>query len=241
MFKLKSSIKEMVSPKELVTVEEIHNEFDTAVDSIIEEAKEILSKANQEDKETASQLENLGFTKLGLVKRYKELNEKEKESQELAKYSLMYKERYGLKFISERLVKNICQKYGLIIGATSDFIGEIPLKNRKELLDFKLQDVDKSWGFYYWFYREYIWTEANSKEAAEEKRKEFASQNLSALSVQTKNDFKIVGTIDQFDLKDKIISDYEIKSKDPIVLMEVKGGYLIITKWGAEENIEEIK
>jgi len=233
---IKKKVKEM-RPKKEVTVQEIHDEFDSAVDSIVEQANEILARANQEDRETADKLDKLGFSNIGLVKQYREINESEKESKELSKYSAYYQEKYGLKFISESLVKKICQKYGLVIGLPSDFIGEIPLKNRKEILDFQL-DSNDYWRHIY-IYGGFggfidVGKVDSDKEAIDR------CKDLPMRSWSSGNRLEIVGTVDQFDLKDKIISDYEIKSKDPIVLQECKGGYLIISKWGNEENIKEL-
>jgi hypothetical protein len=57
-------------------------------------------------------------------------------------------------------------------------------------------------------------------------------------------DIMIVATKEEFDTKGLNLSDgWELKElpKDPIVLYPVSGGYLIVSKWGAEADIDEVQ
>ena len=57
-------------------------------------------------------------------------------------------------------------------------------------------------------------------------------------------DIMIVATKDEFDTKGLNLSDgWELKElpKDPIVLYPVFGGYLIVSKWGVEADIDEVQ
>lgn len=57
--------------------------------------------------------------------------------------------------------------------------------------------------------------------------------------------YKIVATEKEFDMKDsyRLENGWELKPlpKDPIVLAPVSGGYLVVSKWGKEENLPELK
>lgn len=53
--------------------------------------------------------------------------------------------------------------------------------------------------------------------------------------------FKIVADEELFDLTDRVIKNNRIEKLDPVVLAVVDGGYLVVSKWGNEENIEELK
>ena len=57
-------------------------------------------------------------------------------------------------------------------------------------------------------------------------------------------DIMIVATKEEFDTKGLQLSNgWELKElpKDPIVLYPVSGGYLIVSKWGAEADIDEVQ
>jgi hypothetical protein len=57
-------------------------------------------------------------------------------------------------------------------------------------------------------------------------------------------DIMIVATKDEFDTKGLNLSDgWELKElpKDPIVLYPVSGGYLIVSKWGLEADLDEVQ
>lgn len=216
------SVKELQKP--IATVEEIHREFDSASERILEEANAILEKESSKDKEEIRKLKELGFIKLNSVKELEEEEEKKAEATKNAELISYYKKQYpNNKFISKTEVERICKKYGLIMGSSSDYIGEIPPKNRKEIIEFKLKDkkdyADYTTDGIILFAREYGKTGL-----------EYKSTSL-----------QIIATPDQFDLKDKIISNYRIIAKDPIVLHPVNGGYLIVSKWGNEENLNEFK
>lgn len=57
-------------------------------------------------------------------------------------------------------------------------------------------------------------------------------------------DYMIVATKDEFDTQGRTLKNgWELKElpKDPIVLAPVHGGYLIVTVWGPEADIDEVK
>lgn len=216
------SVKELQKP--IATVEEIHREFDSASERILEEANAILEKESSKDKEEIRKLKELGFIKLNSVKELEEEEEKKAEATKNAELISYYKKQYpNNKFISKTEVERICKKYGLIMGSSSDYIGEIPPKNRKEIIEFKLKDKKD--------YADYT-TDGIILFALE--------YGITGLEYKSTS-LQIIATPDQFDLKDKIISNYRIIAKDPIVLHPVNGGYLIVSKWGNEENLNEFK
>lgn len=233
------SVKELQKP--IATVEEIHREFDSASEKILKEAYLILEKEFIQDKEELNKLEKLGFTKLNSVieynKKIKKITQAKKEV-ELINY---YKRNYpNNKFINESELGRICKKYGLILGSTSDYIGDIPIKNRKEILNFSLKDERD----YQYFYKDRF---GDSHYISFEMYNNYSEDN-NVYNVYYYTTGKItkliiVATPNLFDLKNKVIHNYRItqKQKDPIVLHPVNGGYLIVSKWGNEENLNEFK
>lgn len=226
-----------------VTAEDIHQEFDNAQDELLREAEEILDNTVIEDKNEYNELVKLGFTSVGKVKETKQKIEDVEKLDKLAKKIKYYKEKYpGQKFITEEKLNFICKKYGLVIGIPRDFIGNIPPKNRKEMIDFKLNDSNYK---YTKTYIDFIGNKETeiTEEEYEKQMKRIDKTPLLGLHeyCSKKSNLSVVATPDLFNLEDKIISNYRIKDKDPIILYPVSGGYLIISKWGNEANIEDIK
>ncbi len=221
------------------TIQDIHDEFDNSVDKILEQANDILNKEELQDKEEIKELEKLGFTNLDSVILYNKINKEKQEAEESLKIVNNYKEKYpDNKFINKIEIQRICKKYGLIFGKSSNYIGDIPIKNRKEIVSFKLKEED----FVYYILGDFgsVYSESYEKY----KKQEDKSSLTYAYNVVHKNqEMVIVATPDLFNLKNKEIENFEIKiiEKDPIVLHPVNGGYLIISKWGSEENIDELQ
>lgn len=123
-------------------VKEIHTEFDTAADEMLAEANIILNIGFSQQKE--DRLAKLGFA------RSKQAVEVDKAGEQ-KKLILQYRQTYPAhKFVTEEVVKQICEKYGLLLGGVSNFIGEVPEKNLAEIEAFKVKKEDyrdtNSWG-----------------------------------------------------------------------------------------------
>jgi hypothetical protein len=125
-------------------IQMVHNEFMTAADVLLEEAREIIKNTNLVNEDKVNRLKSLGFTASKEVEDTKEaiaLREMSKETARLIEY---YKMNYPLnKFITEDQVQKICEKYNLVYGAITRYTGFIPDKNLKEIESWKgLKDVD---------------------------------------------------------------------------------------------------
>lgn len=139
-------------------IEKIHNEFDTAPDRLLEEAKALIEKENnvQIDKrifDRGETLNKLGFVKVADAvtsdaekKRIAQLDAIKKAKREEAEIILYYKASYPfLKFLTIDELNRICKKYGLIYTYVSKYIGTVPDKNLKEIengQDLFLRDID---------------------------------------------------------------------------------------------------
>lgn len=241
-------IKKAFTPTPIATVADVHEDFDTAHEriltksrAIVEEAKQILNREIVKEDENLSRLEKMGFSNLPQVKEKKEVEElietatdSLKTGEREAKRVLAYLEKYpNNKFINQEELTEICRRYGLVTGTPAEFIGEIPLKNQKEILEFKLHEND------YFYYTTSRYGERKTTKKAYE---EYKRESNCADTVYCEKDPKlyIVGTIDQFDMQGKKISaDFRIVDEDPVVLAEVEGGYIIVSKWGAEADLKE--
>lgn len=136
-------MKMAVTPTETL-VREIHNEFDTAADKLLEEAQGIIAKGLTSQKaDLAKKLKDAGFTNVGMVAKLKDEQEKITLAEDQARVVSKYKEKYpDYKFIFRSQVKVICQKYGLVMGTAEAYIGTIPVKNIEEISSFRVDKED---------------------------------------------------------------------------------------------------
>lgn len=119
-------------------IEEIHNEFDTAQDRLLSEAKSILDNVVLSEVEkmesTAHRLKSLGFIKTALVKKADEITSKLVKSKEEASLIMYYKQTYPfLKFLTESELDRICKKWNLVYNSVRTYIKDVPEKNLKEI------------------------------------------------------------------------------------------------------------
>jgi hypothetical protein len=141
---LKTLFKSMLSYG--YTVEQIHEEIDTAQDRLIQSAdsllKELRIPTESEVERKAKLLKEIGFHNSETVAKAKSLEEerirqntyvnKKKQEAELLRY---YKQEYPFqKFLTMEEFDRICDKYGLIYSNIGNYIKDVPEKN---LLDIK--------------------------------------------------------------------------------------------------------
>jgi hypothetical protein len=238
VFKLiKSKAKQITTPTP--TVEQIHREF-YSVQTLLLEENQRLADSLMEDEEriaTAKEIQELGFYKASNIG---------KPLEAISKLEMIknYNQAYpNYKFIDEGSVKAICEKYTLYLCGVYDFIAEIPLKNQKEILAFRVKEKDcinqhrfeepDTWGWENKSETERELIRASLKIYNELVQKAEASINLIKC-----HSLKIIAPESQIDMRYKEKKGYQIVQKDPIVLQPVKGGYLIVTAWGDEASDE---
>lgn len=128
-----------------VEVQQIHHAFNTAADRLVEEAKEIMTKAAACDIQKVSRLESLGFKQVKQVAEIKPLIKAADLSKEQLELLAYYKQNYPFnKFITEVMVQQICSNWGLVCGSVDLFKGFVPEKNLKQIEQFKLKPAEAS-------------------------------------------------------------------------------------------------
>lgn len=124
-------------------IDQIHDKFNTASASMLEEAKQILKKSEELDGEELKKLEDLGFTQFYGLKEAKKIEkikeQKEREANFVNYYSIHYPSH---KFITHERTLEICEKYNLLLGNPTDYIAPIPKYVRKDIINFKLRKAD---------------------------------------------------------------------------------------------------
>lgn len=245
-------------PKEVL---EIHHEFETAADKLLQSAKEVIAEAGTKDAVKVSRLESLGFKQASQVTELKPILQKAQLSKGQIELLSYYQRNYPLnKFITEEQVKIICHKYNLVCGDVDRFKGFVPEKNLREIEGFKLKDseqglvelvntcvTDVSLGFY----NESDLSDRLYLSSPQDENEELVVKAM-ALGVRRdhvyiqrsdkKNTLKICAPVKDMDISGlELVEGYKLQKKhipDPVVLQPVKGGYLILTAWGDEASDE---
>lgn len=241
---------------------EIHNEFQTAADKLLVEAKEIVQKAATINKQKTSRLERLGFKRAKEVVETAAIIRDEKAAKENAELVSYFSMRYpNNKFITEYQVREICHKYNLVCGEVGKFKGFVPEKNLKEIEAFSLKKEDvvyerDSWGSALDWSVETM-REVMERETARSTRNSVLnyfsptpafsisrSSRTTQIQEGTPVGLKICAPVKDMDTDGyRVVDGYmleKIHVPDPVVLQPVKGGYLILTAWGDEASDENV-
>jgi hypothetical protein len=168
-----------------------------------------------------------------------------------------YERKYGgiYKFIFESQLERVCEKYDLYVRRVNQFIGDIPEKNIKEMMKFKvyLQDLPIKIPNEAWLNTYEINVIPNSFNPAAGSQINLSNVGkIEAISASRNRVIIQIAAVKKMfseeafkESQARIIENegYEPPPKnkvelDPIVLCKVKGGYLVITAWGDEANDE---
>lgn len=232
-------IKHSLEPKRdsREVIAEIHSDFDKITESLLNEARQIVSV----DASKGERLSKLGFTNCDAVKIHEVKSWMKKRLETILYFEMHYP---GYKYITLDAAADICKKHGLVMADCSFFKGDIPEKNISDIERFRLREEDKqecfcvdehygSGSHSYGYYKP-------RKLGMDYFRSDFVKvKDESIKSVFEQPSFVICATKDEFDTKYMKIEDgYKLvlDLPDPIVLQPVKDGYLIVTKWGIEDD-----
>lgn len=119
-------------------VEQIHNEFNTAGEKLLQESLEIIEQCNQRDLRKGELLNSIGFVSSQQSGFFHKTIETAKEAQTMASIVETYRRQFpSNKFIRHEDVVIINNKYNLKLGCIEDYIGFVPEKNLNEIHAFK--------------------------------------------------------------------------------------------------------
>lgn len=242
-------------------IEEIHESFYTEVDRLLESANigNSLETNKQALIDKREKLVKLGFTST------KEVVEADKEIERLnalradnaAKKTIIEAINYfsfkypNYKFITEESVKKICEKYGLIYGAISKYIGTVPSKNITQMEQFKIDENDECYEHYTTSLSTFSGLSRTASKYINKKEYDAEIDRVrelntyrsiySSRNIYSKCGLEIAAPIKDFNLEGQEVSDFKISKieiPDPVVLKPVvfksNKYYLIVTAWGLE-------
>lgn len=242
-------------------IAKIHDEFRNAGERLYQEALAIINGISVPNEDKARRLMAIGFsmTKDAVVAR--EAMDKKRASERVATVVKYYRDKYPLyKFILDKDVDAICEKYGLIHGKVSGYIGFVPERNLREIEAFNVDVKDRrivrvplGWGLGEEIPLSLEHTQAYWREKEKERERERAAYSSNMLTrgmarmpamqqsiTRIDEEFSIAAPISDF----KLGPGEEIKGRrivakvvpDPVVLCAVAEGYLIVTAWGDEAS-----
>jgi hypothetical protein len=258
------------SEKQLV--EEIHETFYTEVDRLLAEAKvgNSLETDKQQLIDKCTRLKSLGFTSTKEVRdaeneiqRLNKLKEENKVKGELIEAINYFAVKYpNYKFITDESVKKICQKYGLVHGDITRYIGTVPDKNLKEMELFKIEKSDSAYFTQTDYYNGLRISSLDKKYISQSQLDEYKKReslgdvaqaqfmsmrsNLATWEHRGECHLEIAAPIKDFDMSNMEVVDFKVKPMDidPVVMKPVlfKGNKynLIVTAWGDESEDEMV-
>jgi hypothetical protein len=136
---------------QLELIEKIHQDFDTAQERLLTEAKRILEGVEMPTVETAKRLRLFGFINTPIAKQGAEIIEKVEMSKKEAKLIQYYMKEYPfLKFLTVAELDRICQKYNLMYATVDRYIQDVPIKNledieRAQTLKYEDEETNHKW------------------------------------------------------------------------------------------------
>lgn len=221
------------SVSDIVDVDvQIHKDIYSAQELLLVEAKAVINKKipyDEESLERFKKLHELGFKNISNVKEWNEIDSKQKQSESIKSIIEYYQQEYPLnRFISLQAVLNICEKYKLLLASVSDYISDIPEKNQKEIIEFKVKRKDiripyEIGALFNPIYHPFGFD-----------CKKYYNEKVSG------TDLLIIAPENKLNTKDKIKNGRILKIKDPIVLQPVTEGHLIVSSWGLEAGDEKV-
>lgn len=228
------------APAPVATVEEIHEAFETASDSALREANEILGRpVNQHEYDDAVALQKCGFLQSETSIQYlNEIRVREKHQERINKIEHWRVKYPNHKFIFLDQVKAICEKYGLVLGFAHLFKGKIPKKNVDEIVSFSLKEEDQMYLNWQYGSRDRWRIYAITKQP---KYSYINSGSLQYTGDNAKCGFMICAPSSEMNMEGQEVIGSVVSAvvKDPIVLMPVEErgeGFLIVSKWGPEAS-----
>lgn len=128
---------------EVITAKQIHEDFYGAEERLYVEAIG-LSKGGLVTKASkAERLKKIGFGNAKPIKDCQAQEAKRQVSGHLIRAIEHFRTYYPHnKFITEAEVKRLCEKYHLVLGDASNYIGDMPEKNLQDIENFKLRKED---------------------------------------------------------------------------------------------------
>lgn len=240
----KNEIQQSTQRKYPTVVQQIHNEFNTAGDRLLEEAKKIIANTQIQNEEKSQILKNFGFTSTPEAVEYDKVSNEKQQSEILAntlqELTVSYP-RY--KFITKKVAIKICEKYNLVLGDVSQFKGFVPDKNLRQIEEFYRESNELNTQYTMSYYMGMMTKEISKKEFDALSKRNRKDYDSGYYLMEDKRPLKIAAP-----LKDMNAKGYKLKGNiferetppDPVVLAPINRAgielFCIVTAWGDEAS-----
>ena len=227
----------------------VHKEFKEAGDKLFDEASKILESKKVLNMPKYQRLKALGFTAAKEVVEAERILSERKMHEDVVNLVQHYRMRYPFnKFITLEKVQEICQKYGLVYGPVSKYTGFIPEVKLSEMEKFKFKKEDGELEFEFgssWYSEQELktpWSAFPGSKYLDDQEKYDESINagkpMNDHCRYKDSEFLICAPLKNMNIssREQIINYKIVPVPDPVVLKEVKGGFLIVTAWGDEAS-----
>lgn len=242
-------VAEKEAEKEISIDEQIYKDVYSAQELLLEEAKNVLANCvnlNDEKYVTLKKMHDLGFSNAEAVKEFMEYEKKIKYQNELKEIIGYYQKAYPLnKFINNETVKIICDKYKLVLADVRYYNAEIPEKNQKEIVSFKIRrgdvrvphEIRSGFSLFPSFDKMNRVDLRLLRNKNETRTLKEIQDDYNAEKIDGKH-LLIIAPQHKFIQTGLEKDGHVLKIKDPIVLQPVGYGYLIVSSWGLEAGDE---
>lgn len=207
-------------------------------EAVIAEAQSILKEAEAAATDKHSErLLALGFTKSIEARQALERKKKASKVMEVVKANEDVALKYpGFRFVSKNVMNEVCKDYGLVIGGVERYTGKVP---DWVPLAIERSGIIKMVDVFYEFYasgRVYIKRIIKTDEdrvqyqgmvKADPSCRRIVNGPNHELLIAAPKSMMLIG-------KDEKVEGYRIVKKDPIVMIEVTGGYVVLAAWDEE-------
>lgn len=230
---------------QIITAEEIQRNMLESQLSLIEHASATVSKI-EEEPERLEYLKSLGFTRSA-----NNIDMQLRQSSEILSLEEKYKFEYpGLKFITERVMNQVCYQYGLTLGHVSRYLGKMPMwaleqikKNQHLFVQVKMEPIfrlennfDSSYGTWTFDDGTYIAGERNNKPKEQYRNNLMIAAPRDDMHLERFEARGRMGNIVHIETRGRMGNIVHRPVSDPIVSLQVKGGFIVLAAWDKEGN-----
>ena len=221
---------------EQVTAKQIQSEILSAQEAILLEANRILEDAADAPAYN-ERLRKMGFSGSADV-----IERKMADAKAIRDLQDMYSFEYpGLKFIPSAAMSSICKKYGLAVGHVSMYTGTVPDWALKQIEGNKRHISEENYWTYDYFRMfwgkigdQVAWTNQvtgfsmwSKDQPTETDSNLFIAAPVAEMAIPSNGQVQEDGTI-------------KFRTEDPIVCLNVKGGYIVLAAWGEEGSDPQV-
>lgn len=243
------------------TAEVIQRELVDTQARLMQEVKEILAAKPPKD-EIAGRLKAIGFVGTKAVQTERKNEAAAAKAQWKADVAAEHARDYpGLKFIFNDTMQAICKKHGLVIGGVDRFTGEVPawaLKVMEEnpaiTHEYRIFQTGRRQWFMQDVYNDQIVDRVRTDKRLRIRGSASASPNgwnMDGVTVWSTQDeavakeyrvtsktpaLSIAAPVGEMELSpgERVEGHRIMEARDPIVCLEVKGGWVVLCAWGEE-------